>query len=298
MTDTVGDPAGLSGLPQGLRADCQRCQGLCCVAPAFAKSVDFAITKPAGRACPNLNPGFSCRIHDGLRDHGFRGCTVFDCFGAGQHVVQVTFAGSDWRRTPETATSMFTVFGVMRQLKELLWYLAEAAALLPSGPLRERVERLQEQTVALVDGSAEILLRLDAAGYRAQAGPVLVEVSETLRADVSGRGPDRVGADLMGVKLRGADLRGVSLRGAYLLGADLRGADLHRTDVLGADLRGCDLSAANLVDTLFLTQPQLDAATGDTATNLPPWLTRPRHWSASVASRPRRPRKRDAPRSR
>ena len=36
-----------------LRADCARCAGLCCVAPAFAASADFAIDKPAGHACPH-----------------------------------------------------------------------------------------------------------------------------------------------------------------------------------------------------------------------------------------------------
>ncbi|HEY6597232.1 MAG TPA: pentapeptide repeat-containing protein, partial [Asanoa sp.] len=35
-----------------LRADCTRCVGLCCVAPAFSASADFAIDKPAGRPCP------------------------------------------------------------------------------------------------------------------------------------------------------------------------------------------------------------------------------------------------------
>jgi hypothetical protein len=33
-----------------LRADCERCFALCCVAPAFAVSPDFGLNKPAGRA--------------------------------------------------------------------------------------------------------------------------------------------------------------------------------------------------------------------------------------------------------
>ena len=41
-----------------LRADCAQCFGLCCVAPAFVASADFAITKPAGRPCPNLAADF------------------------------------------------------------------------------------------------------------------------------------------------------------------------------------------------------------------------------------------------
>nr|BFE68040.1 hypothetical protein GCM10020092_013410 [Actinoplanes digitatis] len=64
-----------------LRADCGRCAGLCCVAPAFARSADFAIDKPAGRPCPNLAEDFRCGIHERLPEKGFRGCVVFDCFG-------------------------------------------------------------------------------------------------------------------------------------------------------------------------------------------------------------------------
>lgn len=283
MSDSTAGPR-LVDERQDLRADCARCQGLCCVAPDFARSADFAIDKPAGRPCPNLRSDRGCGIHATLREQGFPGCAVFDCFGAGQHVVQVTLAGQDWREGPSFATSMFAVFGVMRQLKELLWYLAEALERLPPGPLRTEAEQAQEQTRQLVDAPAPDLERLDGAAHRALAGPLLVRVSEALRADVLGRGPDRIGADLIGARLQDADLHGISLRGAYLIGADLRRSDLARTDVLGADLRGADLRGARLADSLFLTQPQLDAASGDGATSLPTSLSRPRHWSDSTSS--------------
>lgn len=290
MTDEAG-PAGVVDERRDLRADCSRCQGLCCVAPAFARSADFAIDKPAGRACPKLSSDFSCSIHADLRGQGFPGCTVFDCFGAGQQVVQVTFSGQDWRQTPETAAAMFTVFNVMRQLKELLWYFAEALAALPVGALREEVNQAQIQTRGLVDTPAPDLERLDMAAHRAQVSPLLAKVSEALRANVPGRGRDRVGADLIGAKLQGADLHGISLRGAYLLGADLRAADLTKTDLLGADLRGADLRGAQMGESLFLTQPQVDAAGGDSNTSLPKWLSRPRHWPSAPAPSSRRPRK-------
>ena len=44
--------------------------------------------KPAGRSCPNLGADFGCGIHDSLRERSFPGCAVFDCFGAGQQVIQ------------------------------------------------------------------------------------------------------------------------------------------------------------------------------------------------------------------
>lgn len=278
MSDRAGDPAQLARARRELRADCGRCAGLCCVAPAFAASADFAIAKPAGQPCPNLSADFTCGIHEHLRDRGFPGCAAFDCFGAGQHATQVTFAGQDWRRTPAIATSMFAAFGVLRQLRELLWYLVEAGTLVDGDPLREDVDRARQRTEHLTAAPAGELTAFDATAYRQEIGVLLARVSERVRAAVDDRAADRRGADLIGARLRGAGLRGASLRGAYLIGADLCGADLRAADLLGADLRAADLRGANLAGSIFLTHPQLEAANGDAATVLPASLTRPAHW--------------------
>src|SRR5215218_5714701 len=127
-----------------LRADCANCAGLCCVAPAFAASADFAIDKPAGVACPNLGEDFRCGIHAQLRGRGFPGCTVFDCFGAGQRITQQTFGGRSWREAPELAAAQFAVLPVVRQLHEALWYLLEAETLPTAAPLRNAVRALRE----------------------------------------------------------------------------------------------------------------------------------------------------------
>jgi uncharacterized protein YjbI with pentapeptide repeats len=264
-----------------LRADCARCVGLCCVAPAFSASADFAIDKPAGRPCPNLRPDFRCGIHSRLRDEGFSGCTVYDCFGAGQQVTQVTFAGLDWRSTPRVATRMFEVFTVMRQLHELLWYLTEALTLAPARPVHDALRRAYARTERLTRESPDDLLALDAVAHWREVAAVLLRASELTRAGVP-RGnrtaASRAGKDLVGKDLGGADLRGASLRGAYLIGANLRGADLRGADLIGADLRGADLSGADLTGAIFVTQAQLDAASGDEHTRVPAALARPAHW--------------------
>jgi len=265
----------------GLRADCERCFALCCVAPAFSASADFAINKPAGQACPNLQPDFRCGIHTRLRDQGFRGCTVYDCFGAGQKVSQVTFGGQDWRRVPETAERMFEVFPIMRDLHELLWYLTEALTLQPDGTLHAELSLALERTEQLTGTSPAALLELDLAAHGRDVNALLLRTSNFARAGVQPKKKDHRGADLIGADLEGADLRGASLRSAYLIGADLRNADLRMADLTGADVRGADLSGADLSGSLFLIQSQLDAANGDTETKLPPSLTRPAHWSAS-----------------
>jgi uncharacterized protein YjbI with pentapeptide repeats len=271
----------LASLRQDLRADCGRCAALCCVAPAFTASADFAVSKPAGRPCLHLSGDFRCAIHAGLRDQGFPGCAVFDCFGAGQQVTQVTFGGRDWRQDPGTAAAMFAVFGVMRQLRELQWYLAEALTLAAAAPLRPELTAAWDRTEALTRAGAAELTGFDVTGYRREAGDLLARVSDLARAGVPDRAPDRSGADLIGARLRNAVLRGASLRGAYLIGADLRGADLRHTDLLGADLRAADLRGADLTGALFCTQPQLTAARGDAATALPAALARPPHWRSA-----------------
>jgi uncharacterized protein YjbI with pentapeptide repeats len=256
-----------------LRADCARCFALCCVAPAFSASTDFAIDKPAGKPCPNLGADFGCGIHDHLRQRGFPGCTVYDCFGAGQQVAQVTFGGRDWRRHPELAGPMFTVFPVMRQLHELLWYLTEALALDPSDRLREALA----ETETLTRCGPDELVTLDIGARWETVNVLLRHTSSVVRAGT--RGAELRGADLIGRDLSGRELRGANLRGAYLIGARLRRADLRLADLIGADLRGADLAGANLSTAIFLTQPQLDAATGDAHTAVPESLTRPAHWA-------------------
>lgn len=262
----------------GLRSDCGSCFGLCCVALPFAASADFAIDKDAGRPCPNLRPDFRCGIHSELRPRGFTGCTVFDCFGAGQKVSQVTFGGQDWRQAPGSARQMFDVFPVMRQLQELLWYLAEALARPAARPVHAELRAALEKTERLTGGSAEELTALDVPSHRGEVNALLLRTSELVRAGVPGRRKERRGADLMGARLKGANLRGANLRGAYLIAADLTGADLRTADLIGADLRAADLAGADLTGALFLTQSQLNAAKGDAATELPQTLSRPAHW--------------------
>ncbi|MBO0871375.1 MAG: pentapeptide repeat-containing protein, partial [Micromonosporaceae bacterium] len=191
---------------QRLRADCARCFALCCVGPALAASADFAIDKPAGRACPNL-VGFGCGIHDRLRPSGFPGCAAYDCFGAGQQVAQVTFGGRDWRAYPELAGQMFTALAVMRQLHELLWYLAEALRLAAAAPVHGQLRRAYRQTSALTRTGPDELIALDVAAHRNEVNPLLVRASRLARDPA---GPELAGSDLVGRNLRGADLRGAS----------------------------------------------------------------------------------------
>lgn len=266
--------------PSDLRADCSNCFGLCCVALAFAKSADFAVDKDAGEPCRNLLADHRCGIHPTLRAKGFTGCTVFDCFGAGQKTSQVTFGGESWRDSTDTAKRMFAVFPVMRQLHELLFYLTEAVALRAAKPIRADLLAAVEETERMTRTGPDAFGALDVPGHREGVNALLLRASELARAGAPKQKNKRFrrGADLIGAKLAGVDLRGANLRGAYLIGADLRGADLRLADLIGADFRDADLRGADLTESLFLTQAQLNAAKGDARTKLPAALSRPSHW--------------------
>ncbi|WP_141433953.1 pentapeptide repeat-containing protein [Bacillus sp. 03113] len=269
-----------------LRADCENCFGLCCVALPFAASVDFAIEKAGGKPCPNLQSNFRCSIHKNLRQQGFKGCTVFECFGAGQKVSQVTFGGVDWHEDQETAKKMFKVFPIMQQLHEMLWYLTEALSLKATRPIHRELSSALDETERLTQLSPNSLVELDVPSHRADVNTLLLKTSELVwtesrrqqKSSKKSKRIDRRGADLIGAKLKGADLRGANLRGAYLIAADLRNADLRAVDFIGADLRDADLRGADLTESIFLTQVQINSAKGDAHTKLPHLLSRPTNW--------------------
>jgi len=274
------------GRREDLGADCAHCFGLCCVALAFATSADFPIDKPAGEPCVNLDERDACRVHTELRPRGFKGCTVFDCFGAGQKVSRQTFAGRSWRDDPETRDAMFSTFPVVRRLHELLWYLDQAIILVESTKAGAPLLAMFERVLALSNQQADALTRLDVDAEFDRARPLLIEASELARRAQGARVNRRTGgrslgpgSDLMGAKLADADLRGLTLRGSLMIGADLRRARLGHCDLLGVDLRDADLSGAGLRDTIYLTQMQVNSARGDDATVLPAGFSRPSHWN-------------------
>ena len=267
-----------------LRPDCSNCFALCCTAFGFARSADFAIDKPAATPCPNLDQDSSCTIHDRLRPRGFRGCTVFDCFGAGQAVSQQLFAGISWRDAPDSRQEMFAAFKVMRQLHEMLWHLAEAQEKTFDADTAREAKELRTVIGDLTRGPLPGLLACDLESLHSAVRTMLVAVSEEVRAGYFAAGTDQLdaalhsGTDLAGVNLRARKLCGADLRGACLIAADLRGSDLAGADLLGADLRDARLDGADLTAALFLTQPQLNSARGSSTTLVPPGLSAPPHW--------------------
>lgn len=133
--------AGALRLPAALRADCSRCVGLCCVAPAFYAVQGFGFDKPAQTACRHLQPDHRCGIHATLDAHGFSGCRAFDCYGAGQRATQACAPDGNWRTSREAAARVFAVYDRLLVLHRLMALLSLAEAALPipfSARMREK----------------------------------------------------------------------------------------------------------------------------------------------------------------
>lgn len=264
------------------KADCENCFGLCCVALPFIKSADFAVDKDGGVPCKNLQDDYRCGIHEGLRGKGYKGCTVYECFGAGQKVSQYTYKGRDWREDKDAAKEMFHVFPIMQQLHEMLYYLQEALNLEEARPIHNEIHKVLEETEALARLHPASLMDLNVSNHRVVVNECLLKSSELVRQKVKKDKNHQKnvgkGMDLIGAKLKGKNLKGMSWRGAFLIAADLRECDLRYCDFIGSDLRDANVHGANLQGSIFLTQAQVNAAEGDKNTKLPSHLKMPEHW--------------------
>ncbi len=262
---------------EGFQSNCKDCYGLCCVALYFTASDGFPNNKEAGTPCKNLMEDYRCRVHNQLREKGLKGCTSYDCFGAGQKVSQITFQGHDWRESEETSKAMFDVFLVVRQLQEMLWYLTDALMIPSNHELQLNIKNMIQETETLTLQNAKFLLSFPIEEHREQVNILLHKASELVnnikqKKDISSR------KDLFGADLRKTPLVGADLRGAFLIAADLRGVDLSYANLIGADMRDTDIRSANLTDCIFLTQSQINTAKGDGSTRLPVTIERPLYW--------------------
>jgi len=164
--------------PSDLRADCTRCCGLCCVAPAFYAGQGFGFDKPAHQPCAHLGQDHRCAVHDGLASRGFPACATFECYGAGQRVTQQLFGGKSWQSSPELALHMFEAYRRYRVLHELMAMLGvaiERASLVDAASLRDRRRMLDElcaSGAALADACRVQVLRQE----------VLAQIRGVLRA--------------------------------------------------------------------------------------------------------------------
>lgn len=269
-----------------LKIDCQNCFGICCVALYFSKSEGFPNDKVGGKPCANLQSQFRCLIHENLDNEGLKGCTSYDCFGAGQKIAQVTFKGHDWRKSEKIANGMFDAFLIMRQLNEMLWYLYDASTFKSSDIIEKDIECMIYETKKLTNLDYESMINIDIENHRMKVNAILKRLTEVINEKVKddkitnskSKKDFKVGYDYIGSDMKNVNLIGANLAGIFLIAADMKNVNLKGANLIGADLRDTDLRGANLEEAMFVTQVQINSAKGDLKTKLPKGICIPNHW--------------------
>ncbi len=95
------------------------CAALCCVVYAFDESDEFAIDKKENIPCPHLAENNLCLMHATLAEDGFPGCVAYDCYGAGQVIVQDVFKDKNWRKTPDALPDISRAFRRLKRIHEI-----------------------------------------------------------------------------------------------------------------------------------------------------------------------------------
>lgn len=269
-----------------LKSDCSKCFGLCCTALYCFKTDGFPRDKKDGVPCINLNDDFTCRVHECLKEKGFKGCLSYDCLGAGQRVSQDTFKGVNWRSDKQNAPKMFSAFLLMKDIYEMMWYLYEASVLQSDPAKKNKIGDMMKSIDNLASSEYEELMKIDIVKIRHSVNKLLLETSIDVRnrykkgrksafkhkKTMAGR-PDYIEADL-----RKFDIKGEDFSGAFMIAANMKNMDLSGVDFLGADMRDADICGADLRYSIYITQAQINSARGSDETKLPDNIHRPSHW--------------------
>ncbi|MGL5330241.1 MAG: pentapeptide repeat-containing protein [Peptostreptococcaceae bacterium] len=272
---------------RNLKIDCKNCFGFCCVALYFSKMDGFPNDKSAGTPCINLKKDYSCAIHKNLRSKGLKGCTIYDCFGAGQKVAKDTYENKSWNESPQLANEMFEVFLVMRQLHEMLWYLTDALTLVAVKFTEKEIKKLIDETEKLTNLSPKSILDINIEEHRSKVNTTLKKAYELIKEEMQKTIKENSkvkknfisGFDFIGSNLTKTNLLGANFQGALLIASNLKGVDLTGANLIGADMRDANISGADLSNSVFLTQSQINSANGDSKTKLPSFINRPSYWN-------------------
>ncbi|MGL4762878.1 MAG: pentapeptide repeat-containing protein [Sarcina sp.] len=261
-----------------LKIDCKNCFGFCCVALYFSKMDGFPKDKVAGDPCSNLNEDFTCKVHSNLREKGLKGCTSYDCFGAGQKVASQIYNGVRWNEKKSLKDEMFEVFLIARQLHEMLWYLNMAYDFESRKEQKVKIEEMIDKLNKLTILSPKEILSINIEKYRDSINVLLKATSIEVSNKSKVKNKKVISKNNIAKNLSKENLRGADLSCSLLIAANLSNTDLTGANLIATDMRDTNIRGANLEKALFITQQQINATIGDSKTKLPSSITRPSYW--------------------
>lgn len=203
---------------------------------------------------------------------------AYDCFGAGQKVTQTVYHGKSWKDKDVKPDEMYRVFLAVYQLHQMLWYLNEAALLIPAADIYGVIESAIQDLDRLIRQTPEALLKLDLEACREKTNLLLKEVWHRVQNTVKSTVEPQKSVDFIGKDFKKAVLDGQDFSMSLLIAANLEGCSLGGANFLGADLRDANFKNADLRESIFLTQAQVNTAKGNAYTKLPEFVTCPKTW--------------------
>lgn len=225
----------------------------------------------------NLEEDYKCRIHESLTQKGMKGCTTYDCFGAGQKVTAQIYSGETWRTLTGRTEEIFDIYLTVFRMQQMLWFLTEAGTILPACKLQPAINKLMKQNRQVTSGSPKEILNFDLETYKNKVNKILEETGLLVKRCFKSTGNSRT--QYMGKCFRGRSFDGADFSMSLLIAADFSGCSFHGADFLGADTRDTNFAGADLREAIFLTQAQLNGARGSGETKLPRHLDRPAAWT-------------------
>lgn len=258
------------------RIQCDACSGLCCVALYYSKCDGFPIDKAAGTPCFHLDDHFRCAIHQELNAKHMKGCMAYDCCGAGQIVTSLY--QDNWKSNSYRAQEIYDSFMRVFDLQQILWFLSEILTLPAAKTLWKEAAAYIGEIHLLLASSPTHLLTFDIDDLGKKVAMMLDRAWTMVKKEVGYPQNTNKKRDLVGHNFGKANLIGSDFRSALLIAANLEGCDLTGCNFLGADFRDAMIKEADLSESLFLTQGQLNAAIGNINTRIPEHLIRPSTW--------------------
>ena len=259
------------------KIDCSKCSGLCCTALFFSKIDGFPENKVAGKPCTKLKSDYYCKIHNELGKRNMKGCIGYDCFGAGQHVTQCIYKGKTWQTSQEHSQEIFDVFIIVFQLYQIRYFLEESILVISAKELWSDIQKLINENEAICNATPQSIINFDIESYRNRVNIILKQVSASIVKCFENSGNSKV-ADFLGRSFKKRDMSGLDLSMKLLIATNFDSCIFDGTIFLGADTRDTNFSNADLRESVFLTQGQINSAKGNRNTKLPKHLDYPVHW--------------------
>lgn len=260
-----------------LKVDCSQCSGLCCTALFFSKIDGFPENKIAGKPCTKLQNNYRCKIHHELEKRNMKGCIGYDCFGAGQHVTQCIYKGeTTWQTSKEQSKEIFDVFVIIFQLYQIRYFLEESRIVIPAKELWSDIENLIDENEILCNSTKQSILDIDIDSYRNKVNILLKQVCASIIT--SFKHNNKKLTEFSGRSFKKRDMSGLDLSMKLLIATNFDSCIFDGTIFLGADTRDTNFSNADLRESVFLTQGQINSAKGNRSTKLPKHLDYPVTW--------------------